>query len=159
MAKSKPEQARAAAVGAWSNKYVQRLVQDEDLRENVRVALDNVRSAYGRLTNGKTATKVVMDDKKFQKDVKQAAEALRDASTQLRHGKKRKRRGGIGKLLLLAIVGAGVAIAVSEDIRNKVLDALFGKEEEFDFTSTPAPPPTGTSTDTTTSTASTASLG
>ena len=29
-----------------------------------------------------------------------------------------------------------VAVAVSEDLRNKVLDTLFGKEEEFDYTST-----------------------
>ena len=141
MAKSKPEKARAAAEGAWGNRYVQRVVTDDELRENVRTALDNARSAYGRLTNGKAASKVVMDDKKFKKEVKQAAEALKDASTALREGPKRKRRGGFGKLLLLAIIGGGLAIALSEDIRNKVLDALFGKEEEFDYTSSAPTPP------------------
>jgi hypothetical protein len=30
-------------------------------------------------------------------------------------------------------------MAASEDLRNKVLDALFGAEEEFDYTSTTAP--------------------
>jgi hypothetical protein len=139
MAKSKPEKARAAAEGAWGNTYVQRFVQDEELRDNVRTALDNARDAYARLTNGKSATKVVMEDKKFQKDVKQAADALKEASTALREGPKRKRRGGFGKLLLLGIVGGGLAIALSEDLRNKVLDLLFGKEEEFDYTSTTAP--------------------
>ncbi len=140
MAKSRPKKARAAAEGAWGNQYVQRLVQDQQLRDNVRVALDNARDAYVRLTNGRSATKVVMEDKKFQKDVKQAADALREASTALRKGPKRKRRGGFGRLVLLAIVGAGLAIALSEDIRNKVLDALFGKEEEFDYTATTATP-------------------
>ncbi len=135
MAKSKPQKARQAAEGAWGNKYVQRVVSDEDLRENVRVALDNARSAYARLNNGKTTSKVVMDDKRFQKDVKNAAEAFKEAGVALRDGPKRKRRGGFGKLLLLGIVGAALAIALSEDIRNKVLDALFGKEEEFDYTS------------------------
>jgi hypothetical protein len=138
MAKSKPQKARAAAEGAWGNEYVQRVVSDEELRENVRIALDNARDASARLTTGKSPAKVVMDDKKFQKDVKQAAEALKDAGTALRDGPKRKRRGGFGRLLLLAIVGAGLAIALSEDVRNKVLDALFGKEEEFDYTSTPS---------------------
>ncbi|MEA2316761.1 MAG: hypothetical protein QOD44_950 [Solirubrobacteraceae bacterium] len=138
MAKSKPQKARAAAEGAWGNEYVQRVVSDEELRENVRIALDNARDAYARLTNGKSAAKVVMDDKKFQKDVKQAAEALKEAGAALRDGPKRKRRGGFGKLLLLAIIGGGLAIALSEDVRNKVLDALFGKEEEFDYTSTPS---------------------
>jgi hypothetical protein len=147
MAKSRPEKARAAAEGAWGNEYVQRVVQDEELRENVRVALDNARDAYGRLTNGKSATKVVMEDKKFQKNVKQSADALKEAGTALRDGPKRK-RGGFGKLLLLLIIGGVLAIALSEDVRNKVLDLLFGKEEEFDYTSTSAPaaPPPATPT-------------
>ena len=149
MAKSRPEKARAAAEGAWGNQYVQRFVQDEELRDNVRVALDNARDAYARLTNGKSATKVVMEDKKFQKNVQKSADALKEAGYALREGPKRKRRGGFGKLLLLAIVGGGLAIALSEDVRNKVLDLLFGKEEEFDYTSTTAPAGTpGTATPT-----------
>ncbi|MEA2191933.1 MAG: hypothetical protein QOI73_2054, partial [Solirubrobacteraceae bacterium] len=53
-----------------------------------------------------------------------------------------RRRCGLGRILLLALVGGAVAIAVSEGLRNKVLDALFGAEEEFDYTSntTPAAP-------------------
>jgi hypothetical protein len=141
MAKSKPQQAKAAAEGALGNQYVQRFVQDEELRANVRDALDNARSAYARLNNGKSASKVVMEDKKFQKHVNNAADSLKEAGTALRDGPKRK-RGGIGKLLLLAIIGGGLAIALSEDVRNKVLDLLFGKEEEFDYTSTTAPPAT-----------------
>ena len=143
MAKSRPEKARAAAEGAWGNQYVPRIVQDEELRANMRDALENARRAYARLSNGKSASKVVMEDKKFQKDVKNAADAFKEAGTALRDGPKRKRRGGFGKLLLLGIVGGGLAIALSEDLRNKVLDLLFGKEEEFDYTSTsaPAPPP------------------
>ncbi len=53
--------------------------------------------------------------------------------------KKRRRRGGLGRLILLSIVGGAIAIAVSEDLRNKVLDLLFGAEEEFDYTSTTTP--------------------
>ena len=142
MAKSKPQKAKAAAEGAWGNQYVQRFVQDEELRANVKDALDNARSAYARLTNGKSASKVVMEDKKFQKDVKNAADSFKEASIALRDGPKRKRSGGFGKLILLAIVGGGLAIALSEDVRNKVLDLLFGKEEEFDYTSTTSPPAT-----------------
>jgi hypothetical protein len=141
MAKSKPQQARAAAEGVWSNPYVQRFIQDEELRGNVLNALDNARNAYARLNNGKSASKVVMEDKRFQKDLKNAADAFKEAGTALREGPKRKRRGGFGKLVLLALIGGGLAIALSEDVRNKVLDLLFGKEEEFDYTSTTAPPP------------------
>jgi predicted transcriptional regulator len=140
MAKSKPQQAKAAAEGAWGNEYVQRIIQDAELRANVRDALDNARSAYARINNGKTVSKVVMEDKRFQKDVKNAADAFKEAGTALRDGPKRRKRGGFAKLVLLALIGGGLAIALSEDVRNKVLDLLFGKEEEFDYTSTTAPP-------------------
>jgi hypothetical protein len=140
-AKKQAAKARSAAEGA--SPYVQRVIEDAELRENVRVALDNAKKAYARLTNGKPATKV-LDDKKLHKEVRQAAESLRDAGQALREGpKKKKKRGGFGKLLLVGIVGAGVALALSEGLRNKVLDTLFGAEEEFDYTSTTAPAPAG----------------
>ena len=146
----KAAKAQSAAQDAWTNPYVQRLVQDEELRDNLKVAYASARSAYGRLANGKTPTKVVTDDKRFQKDVKKAGEALRDAGVALREGPKRQRKGGFGKVLLLGVVGGALALALSEDLRNKVLDALFGKEEEFDYTSTTTapPPPTTASTPT-----------
>jgi hypothetical protein len=140
-AKKQAAKARSAAEGA--SPYVQRVIEDAELRENVRVALDNAKKAYARLTNGKPATKV-LDDKKLHKEVRQAAESLRDAGQALREGpKKKKKRGGFGKLLLVGIVGAGAALALSEGLRNKVLDTLFGAEEEFDYTSTTAPAPAG----------------
>jgi hypothetical protein len=37
---------------------------------------------------------------------------------------------------MLALVGAVVALILSEDARKTVLDALFGAEEEFEYTST-----------------------
>jgi hypothetical protein len=81
-----------------------------------------------------------MDDKKLHKDLKEAAEALRGAGSALRSAPQKKRRkGGLGRKLLVLVVGAGAAVALSSDLRSKVLDALFGKEEEFDYTSTTSP--------------------
>jgi hypothetical protein len=138
--KSKAAQARDAAEATWGHPYVRRIVEDAELRANVITAYENARSALNRLNNGKPAGKQIMENKKLQKEMKQAAEALRDASSAMREGPKKKRRGGIGKLLVVGLVGAGVAVAVSEGLRNKVLDTLFGAEEEFDYTSTTAPP-------------------
>jgi hypothetical protein len=152
MASSKRAQAKSAAEDAWTNPYVRRLVQDDELRDNLRVAYDAARDAYKRLTNGKAPTKVVMDDKRFQKDVKKAGEALREATDALREGPKRRRKGGVGRVLLLGLVGGAVALAFSEDLRNKVLDALFGAEEEFDYTSTTTAPPPPTTASTTSTT-------
>ena len=43
---------------------------------------------------------------------------------------------GLRRLEYRGYDSAGIAVAVSEDLRNKALDTLFGKEEEFDYTST-----------------------
>jgi hypothetical protein len=141
MAKKKAAAAAGAVAAAKDNPYVQRIVSDDDLRDNVRVAFEAAKSAYERLSNGKAPTKVIMDDKKLHKDLKNAAEALRDAGSALREAprKQKKRKGGFGRKLFVLFVGAGIALAVSGDLRSKVLDALFGKEEEFDYTSTTSP--------------------
>lgn len=47
--------------------------------------------------------------------------------------------GGAGKLLLLLLVAGILAMVLSKDVRSKVLDMLFGSEEEFDYSSTTMP--------------------
>ena len=138
--KTKAAKAGAAGAAATATPYVQRLIQDEDLRDNLRVAFESGRNAFDRLSNGKGPGKALLDDKKLHRDLKTAADSLRDASEALREGpKKRKRKGGLGRLIMLSVVGGVIALAVSEDLRNKVLDLLFGAEEEFDYTSTTTP--------------------
>ena len=51
-----------------------------------------------------------------------------------------RRSGGLGRLLLVGLAGAGLALALSEGLRKKVLDRLFGAEEEFEYTSTTSSP-------------------
>jgi hypothetical protein len=46
----------------------------------------------------------------------------------------------IGRALVLALVAAALAVALSEGVRNRVLDALFGAEEEFDYVPTTVAP-------------------
>jgi adenylosuccinate synthase len=141
--------AAAAAKAVRSNQYVQRVIDDPELRENLRSAFASARKAYGRMQNGKGPVKAVTEDKKTQKELKEAANSLREAADQLRGNKRKKSRKG--RLFLLAVVGAGVALVASEGLRKKVLDALFGKEEEFEYTATTTPEPStsepvGTST-------------
>jgi hypothetical protein len=134
---SKTKTARAGDIyeNARGNPYVQRLIEDEELRDSLKDAFEAAKGAYERATgNGKGTVKAVTSDKKVQKDLRKAAENLQEASDRLRKPKKRK--GGIGRLLLLAVIGGAVALAVSEGARKTVLDALFGAEEEFEYTST-----------------------
>ena len=128
---------RAADIyeAARENPYVQRLIEDEELRDNIRKAFESAQKAFGRATgNGKGPVKAVTSDRKVQKEIREAAESLRDASDQLRAPKKRKKHR-LRKLIVLGVVGAVVAIVLSEDARKSLLDALFGAEEEFEYTS------------------------
>jgi len=142
--KKKAAKAGAGAVGAAqaarNNPYVQRIVEDEELRDNLRTAYDSARKAYGRMANGKGPAKALLDDKKTQKELREAASSLREAADALRGSKRRRKRSRRGGILLL-LVGAGAALALSEGLRKKVLDALFGAEEEFEYTSTTTPAP------------------
>ena len=147
-AKKKAAKAGAGAISAGAaareNQYVQRLLEDPELRESLRTAYESARKAYGRM-NGKGPAKA-LDDKKVQRELKQAANSLKTAADSLRAKPKRKKRRG-GRLIVLALIGGGVAVGLNEGLRKKVLDALFGAEEEFEYTSTTAPPvspPSGT---------------
>jgi hypothetical protein len=131
---------------AKANPYIQRLIDDAHLRENVQKAVESTRSAYDRLMNGKAPAKALFEDKKLQADLRHAVEAVRDASVALSEApKKRARKGlGFGRKLMILGIGGALALAGSEKLRSKVLDTLFGAEEEFEYTppaSTSASPP------------------
>jgi hypothetical protein len=138
MAARSKQAKKAASAAAATSPWVQRIVQDDELRDNFRVAFEAAKDAYERLSDGKSP-KDLVDDKKLQKDIKQAAGALKEAGTALKEGPKKRRKRHPLRTLVLLLVGFGLAMALSEDLRTKVLDALFGKEEEFEYTSTSAP--------------------
>lgn len=129
-----------ASEAVLGNDYVKRVVDDEDLRENLLAALGAARNAYGRVSNGKVSGKALFEDRKLQQELAEAASALKDASASFREPPAAKsRKGGLGRTLLLLVVGATLAIALSDGLRSKVLDLLFGGEEEFDYSSTTMP--------------------
>ncbi|HYJ22838.1 MAG TPA: hypothetical protein VEW07_12560 [Solirubrobacterales bacterium] len=119
---------------ARENPYVQRLIEDDELRDSLRDAFDAAKGAYGRATgNSKGPVKAVTSDKKVQKELREAAESLREASERLRKPPKRKK--GIGRFLVIGLVAGIIALVLSEGARKAVLDTLFGAEEEFEYTS------------------------
>jgi hypothetical protein len=135
MSKTKATQAADLYATARENPYVGRLIEDDELRDSLKKAFEAAKGAYGRATSNGSTVKAVTSDKKVQRDLKVAAENLRDASEAFRTPKKRK-KSRLGRLILLGLIGAAVALILSEDARKTVLDALFGAEEEFEYTST-----------------------
>src|ERR1700728_3494295 len=94
--------------------YLQRLIDDSKLRDNVRTTIDSAKSAYDRLLGSKAPQKAVLEDKKLQNDLRQAAESARDAFLALsdapKHPTKSKKRGKLRRRLVFLLVGAGVAL-------------------------------------------------
>jgi hypothetical protein len=117
---------------------VQRFIEDPDLRDNVRAAVEHAQKAYQRMNNGKGPAKALMEDRKLQRELRHTADSLKEASERAR-GRRRKRHP-LRRLFMLAIVGGIVAMIASESARKAVLDKLFGAEEEFTYTSTTTPP-------------------
>lgn len=145
MARStRAQKARDAVGAAGDNPYLRRLMEDEELRDSVRNAFDAAKDAYERLSRNGSVIDTAIDDKKVHKDLKQTAENLRDASNRLR-GKEKKRRWG--RIIIIGLAGAALALVLSEGLRKAVLDKLFGAEEEFEYTSTTTPAPTPAATD------------
>ena len=133
------KKAAKTGAGIWSagravrnNPYIERLMEDDDLRENLRTAFESSRKAYERIADGRGPT-AVMDDKKTQRELKEAGNSLRDAADALRGTRRKRKAKRRGLLFVLALAGAGAAVATNEGLRKKVLDLLFGAEEEFEY--------------------------
>jgi hypothetical protein len=133
--KAVPFSAADIANIARSNPYVERLIEDPKLRKNVTTALNATKSAYGRLNNGKVQPQALLEDKKLHSDLGRALGAARDATITLIGAQRRRRKGlTFGRVVVLGAIGGGAALAASEGLRSKVLDLLFGAEEEFQYT-------------------------
>src|SRR5262245_54019741 len=111
-ASSRRSRASDSARELVNHPYVQRLIEDEELRDNIAAAYKSARNAYGRMSNGKGPATALMDDKKLQRELREAAESLRDASQQIR-GRRQRRRGGFGKWVVAGLLGAGAVLAFS----------------------------------------------
>ena len=97
------------------NPYVQRLIEDEDLRENIVQAYESGRDAYARLQQRQVARRSRSSTTRSSRRTSRRprSRSATPASRCARRPKKQRKGGGFGRLLLLGIVGAGVALAVS----------------------------------------------
>lgn len=134
----------AAADQAKENPYLNKIIEDKELRENAVAALQSVKSAFDQAkSTGFDNPAELVQDKKLKKQLKTAAETLKDTGDEIKSAGKKKRHP-LRKVIALAVIGGIVAIVVSEGARKAVLDTLFGAEEEFEYTSTTSAPTTST---------------
>lgn len=130
------QQGAAVIEALKDNPYVQRVLADDELRDQIKEAYESSAAAYKRASKSKRPAQALIKDAKLQNDLKSAYEAAKTAQEALRDAPSNptgKRSRGKGKLLLLVLVGGAVALVASSGLRDKVLDLLFGPEETFDY--------------------------
>ncbi|MGK2878426.1 MAG: hypothetical protein ACSLFF_07615 [Solirubrobacterales bacterium] len=133
-----------AADQAKENPYLNKIIEDKELRENAVAALQSVKSAFDEAkAKGFDNPSELAKNPKIKKDLKKAADTLKTTSDDIAAAGKKKRHP-LRKLVALAVIGGIVAIVVSEDARKAALDTLFGAEEEFEYTSTTSAPASST---------------
>ena len=100
--------ATLATAYAGAKPVIERLLYDDDLRDNLRVFIASARSILDELSDEEPSEIItrLWDDDKLRKHVEAAAEAAQEGSKRVRG--ERVRSGGGGRKLLLLILLAAV---------------------------------------------------
>ena len=115
--------------------YVQRAIQDEELRDNLRSAFATARDVYDELIGGRGVTGVatkVASDKEIQDQLRSAVEDLRSAASRIQGREEHK---GRNTSLLLAGIALGILFnpMTGPETRRWLKDKIFGEAEEFGY--------------------------
>ncbi len=100
--------ATLAAAYAGAKPVIERLLYDDELRDNIRIFIESARNILDELSD-EGPTDIVTrlwDDDKLRKHVEAAAGAAQEGSKRVRGERVRSGGGGGGKILLLLLVAA-----------------------------------------------------
>jgi hypothetical protein len=117
--------------------YVERAIQDEDLRDNVKAAFQAAREVYDELIGNRGVTTIatrVATDKEIQERLRDAVDELREASERIQ-GKKE--HGGRNATLLVAGIALGILFnpVTGPATRKWLSDLMFGGDDDFTYSS------------------------
>ena len=99
--------ATLAAAYAGAKPVIERLLYDDELRNNIRVFIESARSILDDLSDESPSEIItkLWDDDKLRKQVEAAAGAAQEGSRRVR-GERVRSGGGGGKILLLLLAAA-----------------------------------------------------
>ncbi len=101
--------ATLAAIYGGARPIAERLLYDDDLRDNIRTFIDSARKIYDEISD-EDPTDIVAklwDDDKLRSQVEAAAEAAQQGAKRVRGEKVRSGGGGFGTLLLVIVAALG----------------------------------------------------
>jgi hypothetical protein len=132
MAKTKDKVSDAAST---VKPYVDRVMQDEDLRENVRNAYESARTIYEELMGPRRVTGLatrVATDRDIQNELKSVVAELREAAERVQG---RKEHGGRNGFLLLVGIALGALFnpITGPQTREWLSNRLFGGDDDFTY--------------------------
>ena len=115
--------------------YVERMVKDEEFRDNMKNAFVAARDVYDELMGPRGVSGKAMrvaSDKEMRENLKSAIEELRSAADRVQHGPSHKGRN----TLLITGIALGILLfnpMTGSDTRKRVKDLVFGEEDEFGY--------------------------
>jgi hypothetical protein len=115
--------------------YVQRAIQDEELRENVVAAFQAAREVYNELMGDRGVTALahrVASDKDIQDNLRTAVEELRSAADRIQGKDDNK---GRNTTLLLVGITLGILFnpMTGAQTRRWLKERIFGPSDEFTY--------------------------
>jgi hypothetical protein len=128
--------ARAGRRAAESNAYVSALMHDAALHGQLQEAYSSLVKAYDRIASQDDLADALLEDRRTRRHLSQATTSLRGAAETLRKVKARRNRRRGGRVVLLVAVAGGVgALAMSEDLREKLMGLASGSGPSGDQSS------------------------
>ena len=125
---------KVADAAANVRPYVERALNDQELRDNVRNAYESARAIYDELIGNRGVTAVakrVASDKDIQDELRSAITDLQSAADRVRGKKERKSHTG------LLVLGLGLAVIFNPftgpQIRRWISERVFGESDGFTY--------------------------
>jgi hypothetical protein len=104
--------------------YVERLLQNAYVQDNLLDAVENLREAYERAQKRRVEP---ARDEKIRRQLRQSVLSFQKAGEALRSGRQKPKKHRARRTLILAglgAVGVAAALATSDELRSKLFDSV-----------------------------------
>ena len=115
--------------------YVQRAIQDEELRQSLRSAFATARDVYDELVGNRGVTGIaskVATDQDIQDQLRSAIDDLRSAANRIQGADSHKGRNS-GLLFVGIALGILFNPITGPETRRWLKDTIFGADDEFGY--------------------------